>query len=420
MGPPAQSVDFQLHSLVLELERERHASAGMKKKVADLGDMNTKLGLTVSKQQQLIDAHAKDAEALERKWRRKCEGLTRQLRELQTALDHTAADDKKARKEAKKMKGQLQRQSNLQKQRAVAAKSSAVAADNPTQMVAMQKGFARQRDRGDQLEVKLKHVIGQLREEKGARAKSDKLVHELWDKLKDVEGEGKANLAKTAQERRELTHAKQKLQQEVSVLRQAVTGKQKVANKNARAASVAPASRELQAAQTKMQQYRDRGEALRLELDKVKTELRREKARASSAEKALAKALQEAGKLREAASGGVQQSSVARTERREAELRAEKSEKAVRRLAEKNKQLHAAVAEREKEIAELRRAAEKKERFVGVKKAVYVPEVKDDDGIPGLDSDEDDDDDDEVAEVVEEEEEDGDEEEDDSSDEESD
>ena len=54
----------------------------MKKKVADLGDMNTKLGLTVSKQQQLIDAHAKDAEALERKWRRKCEGLTRQLREL--------------------------------------------------------------------------------------------------------------------------------------------------------------------------------------------------------------------------------------------------------------------------------------------------------------------------------------------------
>ena len=101
---------------------------------------------------------------------------------------------------------------------------------------------------------------------KGARAKSDKLVHELWDKLKDVEGEGKANLAKTAQERRELTHAKQKLQQEVSVLRQAVTGKQKVANKNARAASVAPASRELQAAQTKMQQYRDRGEALRLEL----------------------------------------------------------------------------------------------------------------------------------------------------------
>ena len=122
---------------------------------------------------------------------------------------------------------------------------------------------------------------------------------------------------------------------------------------------------------------------------------------------------------REAASGGVQQSSVARTERREAELRAEKSEKAVRRLAEKNKQLHAAVAEREKEIAELRRAAEKKERFVGVKKAVYVPEVKDDDGIPGVDSDEDDDDD-EVAEVVEEEEEDGDEEEDDSSDEESD
>ena len=120
----------------------------------------------------------------------------------------------------------------------------------------------------------------------------------------------------------------------------------------------------------------------------------------------------------EAASGGVQQSSVARTERREAELRAEKSEKAVRRLAEKNKQLHAAVAEREKEIAELRRAAEKKERFVGVKKAVYVPEVKDDDSIPGVDGDddEDDEDEDEVAEVVEEEEEDD----DDSSDEESD
>ncbi len=63
----------------------------------------------------------------------------------------------------------------------------------------------------------------------------------------------------------------------------------------------------------------------------------------------------------------------------------------------------------------------KKERFVGVKKAVYVPEVKDDDGIPGVDSDEDDDDeDDDVAEVGEEEEEEDGDEEDDSSDEESD
>ena len=85
------NVDFQLHSVVLELERERQASLGFKKKVADLGDMNTKLSLTVSKQQQIIETHAKDVQKVEQKWRRKYDTIARELHLAQSALSQHLA-----------------------------------------------------------------------------------------------------------------------------------------------------------------------------------------------------------------------------------------------------------------------------------------------------------------------------------------
>ena len=139
------------------------------------------------------------------------------------------------------------------------------------------------------------------------------------------------------------------------------------------------AGRELLEAQTKMQQYRDRGESQRLELCNVKEQLKREVARAVSAEKALAKALQQEGKLKDAAIGGVKQNSKAQLERRGAEMKAEQLTAEVRRLVEKNQELHKILAEKEKELAGLAAIQQRKKRFVGVKRtAGYVPEVADD------------------------------------------
>jgi chromosome segregation ATPase len=366
---------------VLELERERQLSLGFKKKVADLGDMNTKLGLTVSKQQQIIDTHVRDRQKVEQKWKRKCDALARELHLAQAAVSENAGEGKEARKQAKQMKGQM---AQMEVKRAAAMrKMGAAGGDAPgggAQMISLQKALARQRDRSDQLELKLRQAVAALKEEKKARAASDKLVHELWDKVKEVEGDAKANTVKVAIERQELQQTKQKLQQEVAELRKQSTGKQKMAVKGGAARQ--QAGRELQQAQAKMQQYRDRGETQRLELSKVKEQLKRETARAASAEKALAKALQEEGKLKDAASGGKQQNSKAQLERRGAEIKAEKSAAEVRRLVEKNKELHAMLAEKEKEVGVLAAAQQRKKRFVGVKRtAGYVPELTDDQGV---------------------------------------
>lgn len=371
------NVDFQLHSVVLELERERHASLGFKKKVADLGDMNTKLSLTVSKQQQLIEAHAKDLQKVEQKWRRKCDSLARELHIAQSALSEHAGQQKAARKQAKQMKGQMVK---MEAKRAAAIRmmdAAGAGAPSGVQVISLQKALAQQRDRADQLELRHRQAISALKEEKSARAKSDKLVHELWDKVKEVEGDAKASTVKTAIERQELQQTTQKLQQELAELRKQTSGKQKMAGKGGTVRK--QAGRELQQAQAKMQQYRDRGEAQRLELSKVKEKLKREVARAVSAEKALAKALQQEGKLKDAATGGVQQNSRAQLERRGAEIKAEKLAAQVRRLADKNKELHAILAEKEKELAAVAAVEQRKKRFVGVKRtAGYVPEVADD------------------------------------------
>jgi chromosome segregation ATPase len=369
-------VDFQLHSVVLELERERHASLGFKKKVADLGDLNTKLGLTVSKQQHIIETHAKDLQKVEQKWRRKCEVLSRELHLAQSALSDHAGQEKKARTQAKQMKGQLV---EIEAKRAAAMRNmGAAGADvsSGAQVTSLQKALARQRDRADQLELRHRQAVAALKEEKSARAKSDKLVHELWDKVKEVESDAKAHTVKVAIERQELQQTTQKLQQELDQLRKQRTGKQKIASKGGTARQ--QAGRELQQVQTKMQQYRDRGEAQRLELSKVKEQLKLEIARAVSAEKALAKALQQEGKLKDAASGGMQQNSKAQLERRGAEMKAEKLGTEVRRLAEKNKELHKILAEKEKDLAALAAVQQRKKRFVGVKRtAGYVPESVD-------------------------------------------
>ena len=382
LRPAPNNVDFQLHSVVLELERERHASLGYKKKIADMGDMSTKLSLTVSKQQQQIDTNQKALQKVESKWRRKCDALARELHLAQAALMENSDGEKKARKQAKQATRQM---AAMEHESAAMRKipphdagaGGAGAGAGGVQMISLQKGLARQRDRSDQLELKLKQTLGALQEEKNARAKSDKLVHELWDKLKEVEVEAKANTTKVAIERQELTKAKQQLQQEVAELKKASTGKQKYAGKGGAARQ--QAGRELQQVQAKMQQYRDRGEAQRLELAKCTEQLKRESTRAASAEKALAKAISEESRMREAATGGVQQNSKAQTERRNAEVKAEKARAEVQRLHEKNKALNARVAEMEKELGIKAGAEMKQRRFVGVKKAAgYVPKISDD------------------------------------------
>lgn len=173
------NVDFQLHSLVLELERERHASLGYKKKVADLGDMNTKLGLTVSKQQHIIETHAKGLQKIEQKWRRKCDSLARELHLAQSALSEHAGQEQQARKQAKQMQGQIV---EMEAKRAAMRNVGAAGGDvsSGARVTSLQKALARQRDRADQLELRHRQAVAALKEEKGARANSDKLVHELW------------------------------------------------------------------------------------------------------------------------------------------------------------------------------------------------------------------------------------------------
>lgn len=197
------------------------------------------------------------------------------------------------------------------------------------------------------------------------------------DKVKEVEGDAKANTVKAAIERQAAQQTTQKLQQELEQLRKQSNGKQRIASKGGSVRQ--QAGRELLEAQTKMQQYRDRGESQRLELCNVKEQLKREVARAVSAEKALAKALQQEGKLKDAAIGGVKQNSKAQLERRGAEMKAEQLTAEVRRLVEKNQELHKILAEKEKELAGLAAIQQRKKRFVGVKRtAGYVPEVADD------------------------------------------
>ena len=149
--------------------------------------------------------------------------------------------------------------------------------------------------------------------------------------------------------------------EEVAELKKASTGKQKYGQKGGAARQ--QAGRELQQVQAKMQQYRDRGEVQRLELAKCTEQLKRESTRAASAEKALAKAIQEESKMREAATGGVQQNSKAQMERRNAEIKAEKARAEVQRLHEKNKALNVRVAEMEKELG-IKAGAEMKQRRV--------------------------------------------------------
>ena len=197
------------------------------------------------------------------------------------------------------------------------------------------------------------------------------------DKVKEVEGDAKANTVKAAIERQAAQQTTQKLQQELEQLRKQSNGKQRIASKGGSVRQ--QAGRELLEAQTKMQQYRDRGESQRLELCNVKEQLKREVARAVSAEKALAKALQQEGKLKDAAIGGVKQNSKAQLERRGAERKAEQLTAEVRRLVEKNQELHKILAEKEKELAGPAAIQQRKKRFVGVKRtAGYVPEVADD------------------------------------------
>ena len=172
-------MDFQLHSVVLELERERHASQGYKKRIADMGDMATKLGLTVSKQQQAIDSNRKDLQKVEGKWRRKCEALARELHLAQAALMENAGEEKKARKQAKHATRQMaameQAGAAMRKIPSHDGGAGGAGGGGGVQMISLQKGLARQRDRSDQLELKLKQTLGALKEEKNARAKSDKV-----------------------------------------------------------------------------------------------------------------------------------------------------------------------------------------------------------------------------------------------------
>ena len=51
--------------------------------------------------------------------------------------------------------------------------------------------MAVQRDRADSLQLALKQTLMQVKQEQEARSKADKLVHELWAKLNEVEKEAK-------------------------------------------------------------------------------------------------------------------------------------------------------------------------------------------------------------------------------------
>lgn len=127
--------------------------------------------------------------------------------------------------------------------------------------------MAVQRDRADSLQLALKQTLMQVKQEQEARSKADKLVHELWAKLNEVEKEAKASATKSNHERLEMQQALKKLTLENEHLRLAESGRQKQARSEQRA--VHERKREVQAQTTKAHKYRDAEEQRRLELGKV-------------------------------------------------------------------------------------------------------------------------------------------------------
>jgi hypothetical protein len=232
----------QFAQITFELEKERHSSMGFKQKVADLGDQNTKLQLKASKQQAEVENVRKEMLKLETKWQNKYDKIAREW----VALRKAAKGGEKAeeapreprpphelpgsgRRRERKQAGQLGsgRRASIAPIAQRAAPRAGLAQLDASKMASATKAMAQQRDRADNLQLALKQCMLQVSQEQQARAKADKLVHELWAKLNEVEKDAKAAAAKMSQERVAMRVDMTKMQQEMDGLRIAETGRQK-------------------------------------------------------------------------------------------------------------------------------------------------------------------------------------------------
>lgn len=123
--------------------------------------------------------------------------------------------------------------------------------------------------------------------------------------------------------------------------------------------------KEVQLTAESAKRWRAQAETMRIALGKASEELSRERARVAECEKARRKAVRALTDARTQLSSSAKQATQATTERREAELRADKESRAVAQLVRDNERLRVLLREKEKELV-WRRSALPSERFVGL------------------------------------------------------